>query len=1197
MPVLHYAANYTMTNSTLNKNLKWALAAIAICLGYLILSTFYNMRQTQAETAIIQTSLNRLLQLENIIKNARAIESGQRGYIISGDDVFLRTYLNGIERIAVDTNQLKSLPVREGKEKNTQQLLLKEINAKIVHSQRSIGAFKANGFDAARTVIVSKEGLRAMNEIESLVFTLESADRNVLYQSNIKRQDFAKASSHRLYLIAFVFLFILGVVYYLLNRFIKTMLVSQQQLQFNASLIRNISDPVITADNEGRITNWNSYAEELYGYTEEEVKNKPGQDILKLDINDPSIIHFMQQIDKHDHYKDDLVHFHKDGTPIYVEVASSVIKDDYGKRVGTVSVIRDRTESRKAEMRLKRLSTNLEEEVKIKTVELTHVFERITDAFIALDNDWNYTYLNQKAAEMSGRKTIDELMGKNIWREYPDVMNEPFYAALLLAKSTGEQQKLELYYSKIDCWFEDLIYPSKDGISIYYHDITKRKKAEMALELSNERFLLVARATNEAIWDWDLHTNLIWGNNAFQKIFNVGPDENFSWEKFQEKVHKDDLDHLLLNFRKSVSEGKSLVEEVFRYRAKDGSYRILDDKAYLIFDENGQAIRMLGAMRDITEEREAQEKLILEKQLSDSIINSLPAIFYLYNKEGKFYRWNKRFEEVTGYTTEEVAANPPLQYFAEKDHELLSERIGDVFVQGEANVEADLKTKDGRLIPYYFGGKEILYEGEVCLVGCGIDISERVESQKQLQQNEEKFRTLIEQASDGIFISNFKGEYIDVNSNGLKLSGYTIEELKKLTIYDLIPPGDEESNPIKMEELFGGNVVINERRMKCRDGSIINVEISAKLLTDGRFLGIVRDITTRKKAEEALKQSEEKYRLLFYQNPMPMWMISIPERNFLDVNAAAIDFYGYSREEFLSMNIMDIRPQNEVEPVKIAISSLPKGINRAGTWTHLKKDGSRIRVNIISHDILYEGKPAKLILANDVSERLLAEEKLQESHEAFRQLATHLESVREAERTHMAREIHDELGQQLTGLKMDISWLNKRIKSEDEDVQQKIQETIQLIDSTVKSVRRIATELRPSILDDLGLVAAMEWQSEEFEKRFRIKCVFKSRVTNENIPPELTTGIFRIYQECLTNVLRHSEATAVTSFLDIVENQLRLHITDNGKGFVVEEIVNKKTLGLLGMKERASLMGGSYEIYSNPGKGTSILIIVPLKRN
>jgi signal transduction histidine kinase len=225
---------------------------------------------------------------------------------------------------------------------------------------------------------------------------------------------------------------------------------------------------------------------------------------------------------------------------------------------------------------------------------------------------------------------------------------------------------------------------------------------------------------------------------------------------------------------------------------------------------------------------------------------------------------------------------------------------------------------------------------------------------------------------------------------------------------------------------------------------------------------------------------------------------------------------------------------------------------------------------------------------------VIAEEKLQESHEAFRQLATHLETIREAERTHMAREIHDELGQQLTGLKMDISWLNKKIKSEDEEVNQKIQETIQLIDSTVKSVRRIATELRPSILDDLGVVAALEWQSEEFEKRFKIKCIFKSEITNEIIPPQLATGIFRIYQECLTNVLRHSEATEVFSTLEIRDNKLLLTIRDNGRGFVVEEITNKKTLGLLGMKERSSLMGGTYEITSNPGRGTSILIIVPL---
>jgi PAS domain S-box-containing protein len=1151
------------------------------------------MDKTHRETTIIQTSLNRLLELENIIKNARAVESGQRGVIISGDSVFLKTYTRGLERIGIDTLLLKQLPLKNEKEKLNQQRLLKEVNAKLQHSKKSVEEYNLKGFDAAWNIIKYKEGLRSMNEIESLVFILEANDRNILYQSNIYRNKLAKRSLQQLYLLSFIFLFILGLTYFITRRFIKKMLDSEQQLKFNSSLIRNISDPIITTDAQNHITNWNQYAEELYGYKEEEVKGKVAAAVLRLNMDEPALVDLRAQFNKNEHWKSELVHYHKNGSPIYVEVATSIIKDEDGENAGTVSVIRDRTQSRENEAQLKRLSTNLEEEVKIKTAELTHVFERITDAFIALDNDWNYTYLNKRAAEMSGRN-VEDLIGKNIWEEYPDVMNEPFYTALLLAKATGEQQRQELYYSKIDCWYEDLIYPSADGISVYYHDITKRKKAEIALQQSNERFSLVARATNEGIWDWDLHTNEIWGNDAFNKIFNVTEEEIFSWEKFQEKVHKDDLDHLLVNFRKSVDEGQSLVEEIFRYKANDGTYRILDDKAYLIFDDNHQAIRMLGAMRDITEEKEAQEKLVLEKQLSDSIINSLPAIFYLYNKEGTFYRWNKNFEEITGYSAEEVAASSPLQYFSEKDRDLLQQRIGSVFAEGESHVEADLRTKDGTLIPYYFVGRQINYEGEICLVGCGIDISERVKSQKELQQNEEKFRTLIEQASDGIFISNIKGEYVDVNSNGLKLSGYTIAELKNMTIYDLVPPEDEETNPLRIDELFSGKVVINERRMKCKNGNIINVEISAKVLTDGRFLGIVRDITARKKAEEELRMSEEKYRLLFYQNPMPMWMISIPDRNFMDVNSAAIDFYGYTKEEFLSMNIMDIRPKEEIEPVKKVIAGLPSGINRAGVWTHVRKDGSRIRVNIISHDILYEGKPAKLILANDVTEKVNAEEKLQESHEAFRQLATHLETIREAERTHLAREIHDELGQQLTGLKMDISWLNKKIKSEDEEVNQKIKETIQLIDSTVKSVRRIATELRPSILDDLGLVAAMEWQSEEFEKRFQIKCIFKSGISNEIIPPQLATGIFRIYQECLTNVLRHSEATEVRSVLEIRDRNLRLNITDNGRGFVVEEIANKKTLGLLGMKERSSLMGGTYEISSDPGKGTSILIIVPL---
>ena len=264
-------------------------------------------------------------------------------------------------------------------------------------------------------------------------------------------------------------------------------------------------------------------------------------------------------------------------------------------------------------------------------------------------------------------------------------------------------------------------------------------------------------------------------------------------------------------------------------------------------------------------------------------------------------------------------------------------------------------------------------------------------------------------------------------------------------------------------------------------------------------------------------------------------------------------------------------------------------------FEHVKKDGRKIKVNILTHDIIFEGKPAILSLANDITAKFEAEENLQKSNEALRDLASHIETIRENERSHMAREIHDELGQQLTGLKMDISWLNRKVNSQDEAVKEKMKDAIALIDKTVITVRRIATELRPSILDDLGLIAAMEWQSEEFEKRSEIKSIFSSNVNQLTINTDVATAVFRIFQESLTNVLRHSQATEVISFFRLENSIITLFIEDNGIGFEENDIKNKKTLGLLGMKERIQLIRGKYEINGNSGKGTSVIITVPLK--
>src|SRR6185503_2598969 len=215
-----------------------------------------------------------------------------------------------------------------------------------------------------------------------------------------------------------------------------------------------------------------------------------------------------------------------------------------------------------------------------------------------------------------------------------------------------------------------------------------------------------------------------------------------------------------------------------------------------------------------------------------------------------------------------------------------------------------------------------------------------------------------------------------------------------------------------------------------------------------------------------------------------------------------------------------------------------------------------------------------------------------EMNEQLRDLSAYLQNVREDERIHIAREMHDELGQVLTGFKMDVSWLRKKLAdNKDPVVQEKLENLISVIDDTVKFVWKLASELRPSILDDLGLVPALEWHIQEFEKRYTIKTAFHSHLPDLDLSPVVATGLFRMFQESLTNEARHSNATKVVVDLNMIGDEIHLSISDNGKGFDASQ-ANKKTLGLLGMKERAAMIGGNLEISSEPGKGTTINITV-----
>jgi len=221
------------------------------------------------------------------------------------------------------------------------------------------------------------------------------------------------------------------------------------------------------------------------------------------------------------------------------------------------------------------------------------------------------------------------------------------------------------------------------------------------------------------------------------------------------------------------------------------------------------------------------------------------------------------------------------------------------------------------------------------------------------------------------------------------------------------------------------------------------------------------------------------------------------------------------------------------------------------------------------------------------------------SRERLRSLAAHLQSVREEERTRMAREIHDEFGQMLTGFKMDLSWLDKRLGETKTKVgrpalAEKVKSMSGLVDEMVRSVRRIAAELRPGVLDDLGLVAAIEWQVREFQKRTGIGCKLNTALDNVALPPELSTAVFRILQETLTNVARHAQASHLTVSLAANAKLLVLEVQDNGRGITEVERIHSKSFGLVGMRERAMILGGDFDIRGANGKGTTVTVSIPL---
>jgi len=489
------------------------------------------------------------------------------------------------------------------------------------------------------------------------------------------------------------------------------------------------------------------------------------------------------------------------------------------------------------------------------------------------------------------------------------------------------------------------------------------------------------------------------------------------------------------------------------------------------------------------------------------------------------------------------------------------------------------------------------------------------------------FRLAFENAPIGMAVIDSDYRFRRVNHPLCDALGYDADELLGRKFVDITHPDDVERDLNLAAKLFRREIPSYkiEKRFITKEGNIAWLDVTALVVRreDGEplyGLAMVDNITQRKQAQEALRRSEERYRSFVVNSSEGIWRLEIDHP--IDTNLSVAEqirlvdkyaylaecndtmarFYGHPRvDDIVGWRLNELAPTSMppiTNSIELFINSNYRLLNfessRVDTQELTRYYSSNL-IGIIINDMLLRIWGVQ----RDRTDQKTAELELERSHQQLRSLSAHLQSLRERERTDLARELHDTLGQPLTSIKIDVSLLQKKLATAAPttfgSVSEKFNEVSELLDQTIASVKALSTELRPGVLDKFGLVAAMEWQCEEFSRRSGIECRCNVPGKELSLATEVSTALFRILQEALTNVVRHSQADQVRVDLTLDESTVSLTIADNGVGITQAEIRSPTSLGLLGMRERVEFLGGNLTIDGKPGAGTIVRVRTPFK--
>lgn len=485
-------------------------------------------------------------------------------------------------------------------------------------------------------------------------------------------------------------------------------------------------------------------------------------------------------------------------------------------------------------------------------------------------------------------------------------------------------------------------------------------------------------------------------------------------------------------------------------------------------------------------------------------------------------------------------------------------------------------------------------------------VSGKLQSREnELNQSNQKYKAALERIGDALILSNIDGKIDFMNRMAEILTGWEFKDAAGKNLEEIYKVKNDSSESITHSQIFGVseeeriNKETNVKILISGSGSEIPIRYSENLMYNGanQIIGKMitfHDETEMKIQHKILSKSEEKYRSLVESSRDAIFVNY--DNRFVYMNKAGMKLFGAERmEDIIGKSVFDFflpefhdEIKSRIEKVKTG-SAVPLAEQK---FNNLK--GEVFFVEVYSLPFKYKNEPALQCVLRDISDRKRAEEKFDSSLRQLHNLTEHLNNIREEERTRISRELHDELGQLITVIRIDLNNILKNLPSNRfESLKKSLRSTIGLADTMLKDISKIASELRPGVLDRLGLIPAMEWQIDEFLRKSNIECKVSFSPPELAINKNSSNQIFRIFQELLTNILRHSTATKVSVSFEKNDNDLKLEVVDNGKGISEEEINSTKSLGLIGIRERVHSLNGKLEINGEPDRQTKIIVTVP----